>query len=65
MNQAMSVFETIGFVVVVFGTGMAIAAMMVLAGFGAVTLWHTLLRGAELRESDEKIGREYHQTIKG
>lgn len=61
----MSVYETIGFFIVVLGTGLFVAADMILAAFGAVVLWRTLVRGAELIESDEKVGREWHKVIKG
>ena len=60
----MDVFSTIGFFVTVLGTGLFIAAVAILAAYGAVTLKKQWERGAWLQEQDERMGREFHNTIK-
>lgn len=60
----MDVFSTIGFFITVLGTGLFIAAVAILAAYGAVTLKKQWERGAVLQEADERMGREFHNTIK-
>ena len=60
----MDAFQVIGFAIVVLGTGMFIAVDLILAGFGAVVLYQTLLRGAALDDADKKMGRQWHETIR-
>ncbi len=65
MSGAMSVFETIGFVATVLGTGLFLAALFILAAYGGTTMYKQWERGAKRQEEDEVIGRQYHETIKG
>ena len=64
MSEPTSIFWAIGFFVTVLGTGLFIAATAILAAYGAVTLKKRWERGAYLQEADERMGREYHDTIK-
>lgn len=61
----MNVFEAIGFAVVVLGTGLFIAAMLILAAFGGITLWRLALRGDEVEGRELLDGRSVRELILG
>ena len=63
-TSAQSAIYGIGLFIVILGVGLFMAAMPILAAYGAVTLRKQWERGAALQEADERMGREFHNTIK-